>query len=319
VFERFTPAARRALFVAQEEAFGLGHRESTTGHLLLGLAFVEPSSSSAVLAQHGVQAGLVRRALAEHNPQRRRAVAEAEIGPELRAAVSSAVGHADSRSSLEVRSGHLLLAATDRLTDTGSIMLTAIPADRDAIRDEIELRLTTDGAESATCQVSHTKEFDAAPATVWALLQTANHAIVRDGDAGFIRSYIVPGTPLVGLGSQLAVVERVPGHRQLTSVSEVVEYDPGLRQVTTQLEPSMPVTTIVELEPIGDRTRVTISHEFMLPHASERLRQAHTERYSRSVTSYLEGVRRVLDTGWRAPLATWTDSVMLRAGARPTR
>ena len=54
MFEKFTPAARRTVVAAQDEARRLHHGRIGTEHLLLALLAQEGTVSAVVLAQHGL-------------------------------------------------------------------------------------------------------------------------------------------------------------------------------------------------------------------------------------------------------------------------
>ena len=60
LFDRFSPAARQAMTLAQEEARALGHTYLGTEHLLLGLTGQADGVAAAVLAVLGVERSAVR-------------------------------------------------------------------------------------------------------------------------------------------------------------------------------------------------------------------------------------------------------------------
>jgi len=65
VFERFTPAARRAVSDAQEQAWALGHNAVGVEHLLLGLLRESGGGAAEVLRARGVSEDAVRVRLLE--------------------------------------------------------------------------------------------------------------------------------------------------------------------------------------------------------------------------------------------------------------
>ena len=65
-----SPAAKRVLSAAAEEADELNHRYIGTGHLVLGLLRDENSLASKVLRQNGLDAKLLRQKITESAPEK---------------------------------------------------------------------------------------------------------------------------------------------------------------------------------------------------------------------------------------------------------
>jgi ATP-dependent Clp protease ATP-binding subunit ClpC len=65
MIQKFTPPARQAVVLAQDEARGLGHDYVGTEHLLLGLVREEAGGAARVLASLGVTPDAVREQVVE--------------------------------------------------------------------------------------------------------------------------------------------------------------------------------------------------------------------------------------------------------------
>ena len=104
MFEHFDEHARTCVVLAQQEARRLGHEETGTAHLLLGVAGVAPeligvdvqAVRAAVVAMQGATAAPIRNWL--------------PFSPEATAALEGANGQALSRGHTVIDPAHLLLA-----------------------------------------------------------------------------------------------------------------------------------------------------------------------------------------------------------------
>ena len=117
MFKRFTPAARRIILIAIEEAHGLGHADIAPEHLLLG-ALRCGGPAQLALAQLGLREGAIRARigmrLARANAADADVDADARAEPTLSAdavwAIAAAVRMADDADEPQVASSHVLRA-----------------------------------------------------------------------------------------------------------------------------------------------------------------------------------------------------------------
>jgi len=108
VYERFTRDARRVLVTAQEEVRELGSEVAGTEHLLLAL-----SRADALVGDFLQGMGVTHERLRREVLGGRGAGEVVPLGPEFKAALESAVQHADRLGRSGVAPEHLLLGVLD--------------------------------------------------------------------------------------------------------------------------------------------------------------------------------------------------------------
>lgn len=147
VFERFTNAARQAVVLAQEWAKEQRHAGITTGDLLVGIADSDGGSGAAALADLGVGAERVRRAVIAVQPATSEPPAERlPFAPGAKKALEFSLREALRLNDREIDSGHLALgllaaAADDPAGGDLDPVLTEAGIDGVALRAAVERRL----------------------------------------------------------------------------------------------------------------------------------------------------------------------------------
>lgn len=112
LFERFTPAARRAVSNAQEQARALGHNYVGTEHFLLGVLHEAGSGASEVLRARGVSEDAFRDRLLELVPfdeQQERSGSQLPFTPRAKKVLELALREALALGTNAVGTEHLLL------------------------------------------------------------------------------------------------------------------------------------------------------------------------------------------------------------------
>ena len=148
MFERFTNAARKAVVLAQEWAKEQRHAGITTGDLLVGIAESDGGSGAAALADLGVDADQLRRAVIAVQPEGSEPPSErVPFTPGAKKALEFSLREALRLSDREIDSGHLalgVLAASgeDPAGDLDRVLAEA-GVDPVALREATERRLAT--------------------------------------------------------------------------------------------------------------------------------------------------------------------------------
>jgi ATP-dependent Clp protease ATP-binding subunit ClpC len=131
MFERFTPRARHAVAVAQEEADRLDHNFVGTEHLLLGLLREDEGIAAKVLLRLGITYDRVQRRVEERMGRGTATSAgSAAFTPRAKQALKEALGAALSLGHNYIGTEHILLGlmkvkegvAADVLTEMGATL-----------------------------------------------------------------------------------------------------------------------------------------------------------------------------------------------------
>ncbi|MDQ6933523.1 MAG: NDP-hexose 4-ketoreductase, partial [Candidatus Eremiobacteraeota bacterium] len=135
--EPFAESARQSMVFAQKEAQRLGDRDIHTRHLLLGILAEANSVAARALQHSGVTLDAVR---AQADKDVRSAVGivgETRFSPRSKRIIELAFAEARTFSHDCVGAEHLALALLNENDGSAAELLTALHADRDAVRAEI--------------------------------------------------------------------------------------------------------------------------------------------------------------------------------------
>jgi hypothetical protein len=142
--DRFTRRATQVMMQAQAVAKRFNQDYIGSGHLLVGLAEAENSTSSRILGELGVTAGQVQEILAEMTGQDTESRAP-EGGVTLPSAVKrtfeAAVSDARDRGHYSIDSAHLLLGLVEQEDSTALAILQKLGVSPEAVREATEKEL----------------------------------------------------------------------------------------------------------------------------------------------------------------------------------
>jgi ATP-dependent Clp protease ATP-binding subunit ClpC len=147
VFERYTIASRRAIFISRAEASRVGSPIIDTEHLLLGVLLLDRATLRAVA--ESLTAESVRSAATRwHEPRPMTPTSlDMPLGPEAQQVMVLAASIADRYKSQVIRSEHLLLALLTIPSSHAAIILEEAGADQSGL-EEIVRVLPGDQAQS---------------------------------------------------------------------------------------------------------------------------------------------------------------------------
>ena len=137
---QFTGPAQKVVELAGEAAFRLNHSYIGTEHILIGLADVEGSTSSAILKKNGVTGRAVENLIVKTFDLTSSNVAVSEGGnfsPRAKEILSSASEEAEKNKSKEVGTEHLLLAIINQEDSAALRILSGLGTNRQKIQSEI--------------------------------------------------------------------------------------------------------------------------------------------------------------------------------------
>jgi ATP-dependent Clp protease ATP-binding subunit ClpC len=147
VFERYSEAARLALFGARLEVSESGSTSIETEHLLLGLLQAQGGIAARLTQAAGVNADSVRtRVLSRAIPPVPTNV-EVPFAPAVTRAIEVAVAEADAMSCGEITTGHLLLGLVRDEHSAVSVLLREAGLGLNALRTAVQAH-ATEGAEA---------------------------------------------------------------------------------------------------------------------------------------------------------------------------
>ena len=126
MWNRFTPEAQRAVYLAQEEAHRLGENEVAPHHLLLGV-LQEHSSAVTVLDSMGVDTGRIRAEVARQmNAVEKRSDRDMRLSRSSKRVIDQMYAEASRLDSHSIGTEHLLLGLIlDRHGTAGRILSNA--------------------------------------------------------------------------------------------------------------------------------------------------------------------------------------------------
>ena len=137
---QFTGPAQKVVELAGEAAFRLNHSYIGTEHILIGLADVEGSTSSAILKKNGVTGRAVENLIVKTFDLTSSNIAVSEGGnfsPRAKEILSSASEEAEKNKSKEVGTEHLLLAIINQEDSAALRILSGLGTNRQKIQSEI--------------------------------------------------------------------------------------------------------------------------------------------------------------------------------------
>jgi ATP-dependent Clp protease ATP-binding subunit ClpC len=147
-YERFTAHAKRALTLAQDEAFNLGHGHIGTEHLLLGLVQEEEGLGARALAAVGVTITAIRplvEGVVPPAPGEERVRRQIIPTTRVKTVIDLAFETADRNGQQSVGTDHLLLAVVAEGEGLGAVVLRNLGADEASIRSEADRLRREDG------------------------------------------------------------------------------------------------------------------------------------------------------------------------------
>lgn len=134
---RFTPPARAALTVAQEETVSRGQPLIRLEHIMLGLLHDESSPAGRILRDVGLSAGAVKAALDEiQQPTTESGVTD--LDEAVKALLERTVQIAAQRGDQAVDTEHLLLGVLQLADTSAHDMLSRLGFDTEAARVRID-------------------------------------------------------------------------------------------------------------------------------------------------------------------------------------
>ncbi|MBC5815187.1 MAG: pyridoxamine 5'-phosphate oxidase [Candidatus Eremiobacteraeota bacterium] len=133
ISEPFSESARHSIVMAQEEAKRLGDQDIHTCHLLLGILAESNSAAARALQAFGVTLDAAR-AQAEKHSRGPGPAAEAGFSDRSKRIIESAFGEARMLNHNHISAEHLTLSLLKKNDGSAAAILTALGADRDAIR-----------------------------------------------------------------------------------------------------------------------------------------------------------------------------------------
>ena len=137
-FQRFTDRARRAVYLATEEARLLRHSYVGTEHLLLGLVFEDEGLAAEALQSLGLSLAEVRHQViditghGEHTPPR-----HIPFTPRAKKVLELSLREAMSLGHNYIGTEHLLLALLREQHGIGARVLAGLGADHDRVRERV--------------------------------------------------------------------------------------------------------------------------------------------------------------------------------------
>lgn len=138
MFERFSEAARLALFGAHLEVREAGGTAIEPEHVLLGLLQAKGGLAERVVRGAGLDVDSVRAKLLPQASAAPSTHVEIPFGPTTKAALLVAVGEADAMSSTQITTGHLLLALLRDEHGAPHALIRAAGLDLNGLRSVVE-------------------------------------------------------------------------------------------------------------------------------------------------------------------------------------
>lgn len=149
MFERYSEAARLALFAARHEASEAASHAIEPAHLLLGLLEVKGGVAATLGGAAGLNADDIRPRLLSAAPTPLRTSVEVPFAPAAKAVLQAAVAEADAMGCTEITTGHLLLGLVRDEDSAVSIVLREASMGLDALRTAVLARATKEAEMSA--------------------------------------------------------------------------------------------------------------------------------------------------------------------------
>lgn len=147
MFERYSEAARLALFAARLEASEAASHAIEPKHLLLGLLEAKGGVAEALAGAAGLKAADIRPRLLSAVPTPLPPSIEVPFAPAARAALQAAVAEADAMACAEITTGHLLLGLMRDEYPPISILLQEAGLELNALRSAVQAQ-ATEGPEA---------------------------------------------------------------------------------------------------------------------------------------------------------------------------
>jgi ATP-dependent Clp protease ATP-binding subunit ClpA len=147
VFERFSEAARLAMFGARLEVTETASDAIEPEHLLLGLLEAKGGIAQALAGAAGMNADGIRPRLLSAASTPLAPSMEVPFAPEAKAALQAAVTEADAMACAEITTGHLLLGLMRDEHQTISVLLHEAGLELNALRSTVQAH-AAEGSEA---------------------------------------------------------------------------------------------------------------------------------------------------------------------------
>ncbi|WP_291980601.1 Clp protease N-terminal domain-containing protein [Luteitalea sp.] len=157
MFERYSEAAKLALFGARLEVSESGSAAIETEHLLLGLLQARGGIAARLTQAAGVNADSVRTRVLSGATTSIPTSVEVRFAPAVTKALDVAVAEADAMSCKEITTGHLLLGLVRDEHSTASVLLREAGLGLNALRTAVQAQ-ATEGAEASAPDIGEVFE-----------------------------------------------------------------------------------------------------------------------------------------------------------------
>ena len=157
MFERYSEAARLALFGARLEVSEAGSTAIETEHLLLGLLQARGGIAARLTQAAGMNADSARARLLSRETTPVPTSVEVRFAPAATKALDVAVAEADAMSCAEITTGHLLLGLMRDEHSAASVLLREAGLGLNALRTAVQAE-ATEGAEAVAPDIGEVFE-----------------------------------------------------------------------------------------------------------------------------------------------------------------
>lgn len=137
MWKQLTQKARKAIFLAHEEAERLGYNHVGTEHLLLAILREEDCVAAMVLERIGLDIGTVRVAVMSKLTRGSEGLDELQLTPEAKHAIDSAFDEARLNKEDWVGTEHLLIGLAHEIGGTAAVVLNELGAGVLEIRNQL--------------------------------------------------------------------------------------------------------------------------------------------------------------------------------------
>ena len=191
-FQRFTDEARRAVYLAAEEARLLRHSHVGTEHLLLGLVAEDEGLAAKALESLGLSLAEVRRQVTEiAEPGQHTSPLHIPFTPQAKKALELSLREALSLGHNYVGTEHLLLGVLGREHGIGARVLTRLGAGHDRVRERVADLVNQREQADAKAQLERQLEGAAEPPDTLRAVRAENQRLGRELDRlrGILRDH----------------------------------------------------------------------------------------------------------------------------------
>ncbi|MHB0913612.1 MAG: Clp protease N-terminal domain-containing protein [Armatimonadota bacterium] len=137
MWRQLTQRARKAVFLAHEEAERLGYNHVGSEHLLLALMREEDCVAIRILERLGIDPGTVRVETMKHLSRGSETLAEMQLAPDAKHAIDFAFSEVKQMKDDWVGTEHLLLGLVHEAGGIASSVLLGMGIDLLTVRDQL--------------------------------------------------------------------------------------------------------------------------------------------------------------------------------------